>query len=451
MSLLIVTVISFLGIILGHFLFRKWINHLTLYCVIMGGTVFLYELKLIPYPDLIPLAWFFIISTFISFLLGILTVTSARNLSHQNQPLSKKSNISFAIFKDGGKALKYSLFLLSFITLLAAIQNWMVLIKMFGSIPAVILNSGQIYALSMHGELDGVTPYVPYFGYVAIFFSGIYTAYKKRFSLLTFFPFLGVILKELALVGRAGMLFALLEFLFAFFLFRHLLNNDLLQRYKFSRKNGIMAFSFLIILFISAISVVRVVRGTTESFANKSIQLRNLKDNFILTPTIYLYLSSDPGVLSKYLQSQGKINSEEEATKFGQNTFLSVYSFLSKFGLGERVPGYQKRYYISMWTNTGTYIRELHADFGVAGIFLGPYLIGLLITWLWFKFYEERSLIVFAFLVYLNLIIGFSFLVMVTRLLYWIMSLLMIVVYLPVLEKIAATIHRKSDLARGKI
>ena len=93
----------------------------------------------------------------------------------------------------------------------------------------------------------------------------------------------------------------------------------------------------------------------------------------------------------------------------------------------------------------------MHADFGVTGIFLGPFLIGLLITWLWFKFYEERSLIVFAFLVYLNLIIGYSFLVMVTRLLYWIMSLLMIVVYLPVLEKIAATIHRRSELNRGKI
>jgi len=417
----------------------------------MGGAVFLYELKLLHYPDLIPVAWFLIISTFLSFLLGILTITSARNVSHKNQPIFNKENISLKIFKDGGTALKYSLFIFSFIALLSAIQNWVVLIKMFGSIPAVILNATNIYALSMRGELEGVIPYVPYLGYVAIFFSGIYTAYKKKFSLLTFFPFLGVILKELAIVGRAGMLFALLEFLFAFFLFRHLLNKDLLQRYKFSRKNGIMAFSFLIILFISAISLVRVVRGTTESFANKSIQLRNLKDNFILTPTVYLYLSSDPGVLSEYLRSEGKIISEAEATKFGQNTFLPIYSFLAKFGLGDRVPGYQKRYYISMWTNTGTYIRELHADFGVVGTLIVPYLIGLLITWLWFKFYEERSLIVFAFLVYLNLIIGFSFILMVTRFLYWIISLLIIVFYLPALEKIAVIIHRKSDLARGKI
>ena len=103
MSLLLVAVISLVGIISGKFLFSKWINHLTLYCVIMGGVVFLYELKLLHYPDLIPIAWFLIISTFLSFLLGILTITSARNLSHKNQSIFKKSNISLKIFKDGGE------------------------------------------------------------------------------------------------------------------------------------------------------------------------------------------------------------------------------------------------------------------------------------------------------------------------------------------------------------
>jgi len=451
MSLLLVLVISVLGIISGKLIFRKWFNHLTLYCVIMGGTVFLYELKLLPYPDLIPLAWFYIISTFLSFLFGVLTITSGRNMFRKEQPLAQKSVLNLSIFIDGGKSLKYSLIFFSVVTLLAAIQHWIVLIEMFGSIPAVLLNAAIIYSLSLHGEVEGVLPYISYVGYVAIFFSGIYTAYKGKFTLLTFFPFIGVIIKELAVVGRAGMLFALLEFLFTFFLFRHLLNRDTLQRFKFSKVNGIIAASILAILIIAAASLIRIVRGSTESFAARSTELSQFRDNIILTPTVYLYLSSDPGVLSKYLQSEEKFDSEVQSTKFGQNTFLPVYSLLSKFGFGERVPGYQRPYYISAWTNTGTYIRELHADFGIVGTLLGAYLIGLSITWFWFNFYEHKNIIVFAILVYLNLIVGFSFLVMVTRLLYWFISLLIIILYIPILEKIASAIQGKSEFAREKV
>ena len=44
MSLLLIAVISIIGILLGKFLFTKWVNHLTIYCFIMGGLIFLYEL-----------------------------------------------------------------------------------------------------------------------------------------------------------------------------------------------------------------------------------------------------------------------------------------------------------------------------------------------------------------------------------------------------------------------
>ena len=33
-----------------------------------------------------------------------------------------------------------------------------------------------------------------------------------------------------------------------------------------------------------------------------------------------------------------------------------------------------------MWTNTGTYLREIHADFGYVGLFTIPFLLGLLTT-----------------------------------------------------------------------
>jgi FtsH-binding integral membrane protein len=94
-------------------------------------------------------------------------------------------------------------------------------------------------------------------------------------------------------------------------------------------------------------------------------------------------------------------------------------------------------YHIPVWTNTGTYIRELHADYGVTGVFLIPYLLGMIITFLWFKFYEKNNLIVMTVLVYLFIIVGFSFLMIITRLNIWFLGQILIIAYIPLLEKMA--------------
>lgn len=440
MSLIIIFVISFLGILLGKFLFKHWFNHLTLYCFIFGGSIFLYEMKLLPYVDIIPFTWFIIISAFLSFLMGILTIIAARNLYREKPTHIEHSDIMLTIFSDDGKVLKYSILFFSFISLYAAVEFWMVLIRQFGSIPAVFLNAQVIYRLNISGKLSGTTPYIYLVGYVAVFLAGIYTAYKGKFTLLAFIPIFSLILRDLAGSGRAGMLFALMEFIFTIILFRYLLNKDRLGRFKFSKLSIIVVSAILLGLFIASASLVKVSRGVVkaENYSGASKELRQTRDNLILSPSLYLYLSSDVGVLSKYFSSDG------EDTPFGQNTFMTAYLFLSKFNIVERPHEFQKGYFIPMWTNTGTYIRELHADFGMLGVLLGPFLLGLIITWLWFKFFENHSLIALAFLVYLNIIIGFSFFVMATRVIYWSTSLLMLILFLPILQKLAVYNKRKS-------
>src|SRR4030066_310794 len=115
MSLLLIAVIIFLGMILGKFLFKYWFNHLTLYCLIFGGSLFLYELKLLPYLDLTPAAWFIMISAFLSFLMGIFSIVSARNISRVNATYLEKSVISLKIFIDDGKTLKIAIIIFSII------------------------------------------------------------------------------------------------------------------------------------------------------------------------------------------------------------------------------------------------------------------------------------------------------------------------------------------------
>jgi oligosaccharide repeat unit polymerase len=430
MSLIIVGIITFLGIVSGKKIFRFWINPLTVYSFLIGMLTFFYELKLLPYPDLVFLAWFFIIGSSVSFFLGILTVTSARSLRGELNS-TRQATISLQVFADKGKALKYSVIIFSLIGLFVAIHRWYILIKMFGSIPAVFLNASLIYRLHVRGEIKEFIPYLPSFIYVGIFLAAIYTAYKGKFSFLSFFPLICIVLKELTYFGRGEMLFSTMEFFFTFFFMRNFLKHDSLQRFKFKKTNAFAAAALLLVFIIITASFVRVSRGGKEDYPGRSKVLKDLEGSMILTPSIYLYISSDVGVLSKYLEL------EKEDAKFGENSFRIVYEFLAKFKVVDEPPFFQKMYHVAMWTNTGTYIRELHADYGVIGVFLIPYLLGIIITFLWFKFYEKNNLIVLTVLVYLHVIIGFSFFVIATRLNIWFFGQILIIAYLPLLEKMA--------------
>jgi oligosaccharide repeat unit polymerase len=440
MALILIFVITFLGSLLGKFLFKKWINHLTLYSFFFGISIFLYELKLLPYVDIIPFAWFVVILSSLSFLLGIVTIISARNLSRENPIVLQKLDISLKIFNDDGKTLKYAVIFFSLISIYSTIEFWMFLIKQFGNIPGVLINSQVIYRLNISGDLVGFTPYISLSGFIALFFAAIYTAYKRKFSILSFIPITSIMIREIGQAGRAAMSVALVEFVLTFILFRYLLKSDCRQRFNFSRANAIVASILLIVLFVLAASIVRVSRTTesSEKFTGASSELSQTKESIFISPTIYLYASSNIAVLSKYFSSEG------ENTGFGQNTFQTIHYYLSRLKLIDKLNERPKGYHIPMWTNSATYLRDLHADFGISGVLLGPFFLGLLLTWLWFKFYEKQSIIAFAFLIYLNLIVVFACLGIVTRFTFWSLALLFILLFIPVLEKISTLVSQKT-------
>lgn len=383
------------------------------------------------YKELTTLTWFILISSTISFILGISTILSARklNLSFVNQEVKSFSDIP--LFNDDGKILKYSAVFFSLVGLFVALHRWYIMINIFGSIPAVFVNAAWVYRINVKGEIKEFIPILPSFVYVGVFLSAIYTAYKGKFSFLSFFPILCIILKELTYFGRGEMLFSTLEFFFTFFLTRNLLNREKNIKFNFSRINAGISIILLVALVITAASVVRTSRGVKENIRGSSQQLKQLEENFIITPSVYFYLSSDLGVLNQYLIE------EKETAKIGENTFRGVYYFLSKLRIVEEPQFFQKGYFIPYWSNTGTYLREIHADFGILGVYLIPYLLGILLTWLWYKFFNRKNFIVLAILVYLNIIVAFSFLMMVTRLNQWFLSLLLIIISLHFLNKLA--------------
>ncbi len=419
MIFIIVPTIAFISFLLGKYIFNRWFNHLSLFTFIWTGMILFYELRLLPYKEIVPATWIFIISTFLSLILGTLTYLSIRKLFSHQESKTEINKLSFNnLFADDAKVVKYSLFIFSFISIAGAIQHWMVLIDMFGSIPKVFLNALTIYRLNTEaGGIKGQVPFVSNFGYVAVFWGAVYTAYKGKFTFLSILPFIGIIIKETSTIGRAGILLGLFEFIFVFLLFRHCLTINDENKFRFSKPNATISITFLLALLIFAASVVKISRVSFEQYQGASKTLRELEGNLILSPSVYLYLSAHLGVLNEF------VNRQDERNVFAQNTLLPLYNFLDRLDVVERPNQYQKGYFIPMWVNTGTFIRELFADFNVFGLLLFPYLLGLLMTYLWFRLVKEGSLYILVILSYLYIIIGFSFLVMITRTSYWIISL----------------------------
>ncbi len=432
MSILILLIIGILSLILSKYLFNRWFNHLSIYVVTWGGMIFLYELKLLSYYDISLETWFVILGAYVSFLFGIITIFAARGINRENTGTPFKD----IKIHQSGKILKYLALFFSLVGLLGAIQTWMVLFHMFGSLPKILLSGNTIYTLRVAGEIPGVIPYLVAFSLIGLFFSGIYTAVRNKFSLISFIPVIAIILKSIADFSRIQMLLGFSEFIATVILFRYLLISKKDNKEKLLGKRLILGVIIIVILIVSGATAVKTFRGSMESYKGTSTALKQTKSDVIISPSIYLYLSSNIGVLNKFL-----LENNEEAS-FGENTFTPIYNFLSKFDLAKNVSFNERGYFIPMWTNSATYLRELYADYGTVGIFLVPYLLGLLTTFCWIKFYYEFNLKYFSLLVYLFSLISLSWFSSMTKGGNWLISLLILVLMMPFMDKIIVKENR---------
>ncbi len=430
MSILITVVIGSGALFFSRIIFKSWFNHLALYTVSWSLVIILYEIKLMRYIDLSSEAWITISYSFFTFFLGVITIFLARDsLGKDNSVLKNRRDIPYLV-ADNGKLLKYLILFFSLLGLLNAFQHWYILIREFGDLQTVLIRAGLVYKLRTEGEIKGVIPYVYISSYIAVVLAGIYTAYKNKLTLIAILPFLAIIIKEIASVGRAGILIGFLEFIISFFLFRQLIRTTTEKTLHFlKKKNIIIAITIITILFAFSATVVKSLRGPVESFKGTTTALNRVKGGEVISPSIYLYASAHIGVLSKYLENP------DEKVMFGENTFQPVYNLISKFGIIKHPNFFQKGYLIPMWTNTGTYLREIHADFGYVGLFIFPYLLGFVTTLFWFRSFERGKMLDFIILIYLYLIIGLSFLVMITRTSVWFISFFCLLIIVPLTEK----------------
>jgi oligosaccharide repeat unit polymerase len=414
---------------LGKYFFNKHINPISIYAIIWFGLLTFFHLKFISYDDLSSDAWLIISFSYISFILGILVYFTAIRIFPSNSEHEYKPTLP-NIFARNGIILKYAIVFFSVLGLIGAIQHWSILLAKYGTVVEVFLHLGRIRQLTTQGEIEGIIPYISSFGFVAVFFAGLYSAFKNRITLISFIPILIIIVKDTASAGRVGILIGFLEYGITY-----ILTSNYLKKIKGepNLKTKIFNYSSIAVIFLiffSSIFFIKGLRGGSEDLTGVGRNINAVNDRIFITPTLYLYFSGHVGALSKYFEK------DVETARFGENTFRFVYNVLNKVGFTDEAEMYQRGYFIPVWINTGTFLRELHADFGVGGTLIFLFGLGIIVSFFWVNFYKSGNLNYLIFLVHLCLIISMSFLMMITRLTNLTISWFVIIIVYYYIEKI---------------
>jgi oligosaccharide repeat unit polymerase len=415
MDLLIIITISIATLLVGRSLFHAWFNQITLYVGVWSVSLVFFQLRLLNYYPLETETWIVIIDGFLAFVFGTITVFFARFAIQQEKaqlPIPQNTNLLVLELK----LLPYMIWTLSIISLAAILQHWYVLIKMFGSVQNVVVMGGVLYAMRLKNAISGTIPYLGALALPAMLFAGRYISISGKFCPVVIVPIIAVVIGAISDMGRASMLISSILFLDGYMLSKTRLP-VVLPRAISARTQKILTLIIGASLLIGTAELVRSNRGMIESIEGASPALQRLHTASFVTPSIYEYFTIHHGVLNQYL----KLDQEHPA--WGENTFAPAYRILSKLGFDTYTSDYAIFYKTPAGANTGTYLRELHADFGILGILIFPYLLGLLGARLWYRHLDKPSYLNLVFISHVFVMIIFSLLTQATRLGYWWISL----------------------------
>jgi oligosaccharide repeat unit polymerase len=409
-----------LSILLGRWIFGAWFNHVSLYSGIWSLSLSFFELRLIRYYPLELETWILIIGAWIAFILGSITIVAAHYAFADHSP--KKVNLLNAIalkpLENETLILNRLLWALNAITLIAAFQHWYIVVHKFGSIANVFIWANILRTALVQNELPGMIPYADSLALSASLLAGFYTASIGRLKAVAALSLIIVILVDMASMGRAKMILGGILFLCGYMLCRRR-RSEIASKLKSSKLKKVVTIGLVGAIFLIGIEVVRSHRGVIESIGGASKSLEKLRGSAFITPSIYMYFTVSHAVFNQYLKSQN------EKTIWGQYTFAPFWRAISKLGFDTRVRYFQPFYNTPVSANTGSYLFELHMDYGLAGDFIVPYLLGGIASFYWFRVERRRKMLDLMVLGHVYVVIMMSFAVLSTQLGYWLISLVL--------------------------
>lgn len=356
--------INIIFILLSFNFYKAKINPISIYSIIWVTMVTLYEIKLVYYYDLTLSTWMVIITFQFAYNLGCYFGINRKKI---------KKNVleSLRPYNNEEKDLKRVIVLFSAISLLGVIPNFITIVKLYGF--NLFEHTNDIYINRIHGGLDSGVIYLDVLAYVAVIFSGIYIQ-KFRFRWYITFPIFVIILNSITSGGRLGFTMGFLLLIFPLLFVK---NTKVSRKIKKKKSSKIQKLRKIFLVSTLVVSVVIITNnravGVNKYYYFMSPSMIKLVSYNPAIYKIYTYFTSPLGVLNEFLKNP--------TYNFGGHTFLTIYNFFNKFGVGITTHQYQTFYNIPISVNVGTYIRELIEDFTLIPAVLMTFFLGIVFSY----------------------------------------------------------------------
>ncbi len=419
MTFFLIVGLGITGIAISRMVFGTWFNHVSLYTGIWTGTLAFFDLRMIAYYPLEAETWVVIIGCSLLFFFGAYTVAAVRIGRAVDAPPAELADDALTSERSITR-LKTVLWVLNGITFATAVNDLYIVSVLFGGFAKAMVLGNLLYSYRMNEGLPGSIPFIGNLVFNASLLAGCYTALRGRITIVSIVPLITVTMISVARMGRVDILFAVMLFVSGYFLTPKL-KKIRGRSFKANFRRYAMVL-VLIAIVVGGAEFIRSTRKVQEGFVGTTKTLQKLGTAGFITPSIYLYVSSHYAVLNKHIRNEG------EGSQFGANTFLPFYRWLGGLGFEIHANPFQKFYRIPVKTNTGTYLREIENDFGIAGLVAVPYVLGIVSSILWYRVKRRREYLDISLAGFVWVIIGMSFFVMATRqgqlIVYLVMSIL---------------------------
>jgi oligosaccharide repeat unit polymerase len=382
-------------------MFGRWYNHVGLYGAIWGLSLALFHVGLIYYYPLETETWFVIVAGWLAFVMGSAAVVCAHYAVDSD--MVKVPTIYNTTADSAPSSILRVLWIINIITAIDSTYAMYNISKFLGSISNILKLGHFLYQVKIHEGIPGAIPYVGTLTLVGSLLAGYYTSTVGRLRLVTFVAILTALTNAIALMSRATLIFDGILFITGYIINRKIRPRQYQMR-EGSRFKRAFTIIVIIALIVSGMEIIRGNRGMVESFVGQTTALKklNVGAGSFITPSIIMYITAHAGVLNQYLRHDG------ENQPIGHYSLAPIWRVLSKLGFDTYVEQHQPFYLTPVQANTGTYLRELHADYGITGIILGPFLLGLISSMYWFRFKKTQALWDLVILGHIYIVVGMS-------------------------------------------
>jgi len=395
------------------------------YVLVWGSAFLLYQVRIVPFQPLGTVTMLILLTGSIAFLIGCCTA----ELSWKIRAKAQEDRFLYTSLKPfDGRVLEKVLlvFMLLQIAYIYVRVN-AILSSTHSSFQFLLTHASEVRHLYVINSGFGVEKFdftealiinlLGLFNYIAFLLGGICYANSKK-SYYGYFSLFIAIIQGLLLLNRYNVIINILAFLLGYGLVKSYLKYYLKRNWRIKRDFAHLALKRSRYSITRSSGTIRLIFVTVTAVVLSIVA----NDYFMKKSSAWSgYLSSGvpSTIMSVYWYLTGPIAAFDQVVLKGQDSYmpgaytfrivtkwLAIGGFVSKEWVAPAIGPNVALYFSPVPINVYTWYEAFYSDFGLVGIAIGPFIIGLVSSWLYFSLLKSFSL---ARLVSLSVLMGVIF------------------------------------------